>query len=97
MAMARTVGHISVASDCLNVVRGLDFLQQNGFQTHALNAVANKDLWKIILLLARTRGAPVEVFKVKAHVSCHDLQAHNLTASNSEVDLMAKKTCQTHF
>ena len=64
-----------MAPDCLNVVRGFDFLEQNGFQAHALNAVANKDLWKIIWLLARNHGAPVEVFKVKAHASCRDLQA----------------------
>ena len=81
----------------LNAVRGFDFLQQNVFQIHVLNAVANKDLWKIIFLLARNRGAPVEVFQVKAHVSCRDLQAHNLTAGNSEVDSMAKNYAKRIF
>ena len=56
-----------------------------------------RPFWKIILLLARDRGAPVEVFKVKTHVSCRDLQAHDLTACNSEVDLMAKKHARRIF
>ena len=91
MAMYATTGPLVVASDCSNVVRMFAFLAKNSFQPIALKAAANKDLWSLVIELARRRDAPGHVFKVKAHVSNKDPQDPHLTFANSKVDLLAKK------
>ena len=53
--------------------------------------MANKDLWSLVIELARRRDAPVHVFKVKAHVSHNDPQDPHLTFGNTKADLLAKK------
>ena len=91
MALYATTGPLIVASDCSNVVRMFAFLQQNSFEPIALKAAANKDLWSLVIELARHGDAPVLVFKVKAHVSHNDPQDQHLTFWNSKADLLAKK------
>ena len=91
MAMYATTGPLVVASDCSNVVRMFAFLAKNLFQPIALKAAANKDLWSLVIELARRRDAPGHVCKVKAHVSNKDPQDPHLTFANSKVDLLAKK------
>ena len=91
VAVCAASGPVIIASDCSNVVRMFAFLKQNSFHSIALKAVANKDLWSLVIELARRRDAPVHVFKVKAHVSHNDPQDPHLTFGNTKADLLAKK------
>ena len=97
MALVCTKGDITIASDCLEVIRTFRKLFEQNFSPEALAKVANRDIWQCIARLT-TVDRKIQIIKVKAHLGFDDpRQSSFLTRGNHAADSLAKKCAFAKF
>ena len=88
-------GIVELASDCLEVVRGMAAIISEDQRANFLNQCDNQDLWTCICDAWLEFPGKITVFKVKAHVKDGDpTQSHHLTSGNAAVDELARSAAK---
>eukprot|EP00435_Cladocopium_sp_Y103_P058875 s259_g20.t2 len=88
-------GIVEMASECLEVVRGMAAIINEDQRANFLNQCDNHDLWSCVCDAWQEFPGEINVFKVKAHAKDGDqTQSHHLTSGNAAVDARARSAAK---
>ena len=97
LALSHSSGPITIASDCLTVVRIFKRLQDADFSREWIHKLDNWDCWNLVCSVAKSRPGRVHIIKVKAHCTAKSSQDPYLTYGNSMVDAAARAVARDAF
>ena len=95
--MSHSSGPITIASDCLKVVRIFKKLQDADFSRESIHRLDNWDCCDLVCSVAKSRPGRVHIKKVNVHCTAKSGQDPCLTYGNSMVDAAARAVARHAF